>query len=89
MSEPSAEDIQQADNWARALGCGLCGDEPAGLASITIGDQTRYYCHGDDDEGTTCYEKAQWEMSGIRPDALLLENWTREEWDSLDPWEGF
>lgn len=75
----SAADVEQAAaasqgaNEDRAFGafdCGYCGKTATGLASI--GD--RRYCHDDNDDEPTCYEKAQWEMSGIRPDLTLLQN---------------
>lgn len=42
--------------------CGLCGKDPAsGYAnewSAATGEV--WYCHGDDDESPTCYERRAW-----------------------------
>lgn len=39
--------------------CHLCGIDPAaGYASVwTKAEGERWYCHGDDDEYPTCYER--------------------------------
>jgi hypothetical protein len=52
--------------------CGLCGKDPAaGYASTwtRAGGET-WYCHGDDDESPTCYER-----SG-RGESAVLSTWT-------------
>lgn len=62
--------------------CGYCGEPCEGYASITIGGETRWYHHGDggpqlfdgDASVGSCYEAAQWAMSGIRPDQTLIDN---------------
>jgi len=44
--------------------CALCGNPATGHASIwTVRDGERRYCHGDEDESPTCYERAQWQTS--------------------------
>lgn len=44
--------------------CHICGNEATGYASIwTAKTGTRWYCHGDDDETPTCYERGTWEPS--------------------------
>lgn len=58
--------------------CAFCGQTATGLATITTDlDGERRYCHGDDAPTPTCYEQAQWAMSGVRPDITLLQNETR------------
>lgn len=50
--------------------CFVCGRDPAaGHASIAVGNEERWYCHGEDDE-PTCYEQASW---GLKVDAMT---WT-------------
>lgn len=54
MSEPIAE-----KDGGRP--CHRCGKDPAdGYASVwTAAEGERWYCHGDDDEGASCYERQQ------------------------------
>lgn len=44
--------------------CSSCSCDPAcGFASITVGDETRWYCHDDAcpvDSPVSCYEQAGW-----------------------------
>lgn len=66
--------------------CGYCGKPATGFATIAnaLGEDVRY-CHGDDGETPTCYEKAQWVTSG---DALtVLAAWIVECVDDLESGE--
>lgn len=46
--------------------CYICKKPAAGYASIwTAKDGERWYCHGDDDEYPTCYERAPWPQDAL------------------------
>ena len=61
--------------------CDFCGEPCEGTASITIGEETRWYHHDDSERGPagSCYEAAQWEMSGVRPDQRWIDELTMHE----------
>lgn len=60
--------------------CGACGRDPAaGFACVTYKGETTFYCHGDEDESPTCYERwsapngwrgALWDVISLTPDYM-------------------
>ena len=74
MSEHTAE------NGLHGLGpCGLCGKDPATGYASEWSEATGevWYCHGDDDESPTCYERRAW--TRVIPPGSTARDTTEEE----------
>lgn len=62
MSQDMPEDVTERI-------CGLCGQEATGYASVwseRLGET--WFCHGDEDDEPTCYERGQAGYMALRDD---------------------
>lgn len=59
-------------NPRKSRKCIYCGKDPAAGYAMVYDGTEKWYCHGDEDETPTCYERAQFGLAN-RVEGLLNE----------------